>query len=327
MPGTGYYLGPTGNNGTFTTLSVTDNDTAQELTFKWGRISADSEHWESGESYRTCDEGTCTPGPAEGTFYYDDDRGFAVRRRQLMEPHPAHFVVSRRAQDTGKTATFVVRVEHNRLWESPRHSGWPTDPETGKRYQEFPLTLTGNQRQVVGRIELLDNGLSDNSWHYSAEIKQVEDAADGTALSPTIEAQYWTVDGDRKKTIWPIHALGVHVKITSVAPKEVPEGQAVTIALERNWGNPLAASYGPGAHLGAQPAHARRNQPNGSGPRRGIPRGPNDGPVCGICYPDRDGDRRHFGRLRVRASGYSYEPVSSFPQRCQTEYYYSLRRR
>ena len=239
LPGTGYYLGLTGNNGTFTTLSVTDNDTAQELTFKWGRISADSEHWESGESYRTCDEGTCTPGPAEGTFYYDDDRGFAVRH-QLMEPHPAHFVVSRRAQDTGKTATFVVRVEHNRLWESPRHSGWPTDPETGRRYQEFPLTLTGNQRQVVGRIELLDNGLSDNSWHYSAEIKQVEDAADGTALSPTIEAQYWTVDGDRKKTIWPIHALGVHVKITSVAPKEVPEGQAVTIALERNWGNPLA---------------------------------------------------------------------------------------
>ena len=146
--------------GTFTTLSVTDNDTAQELTFKWGRISADSVHWESGESYLTCDavQGTCTPGPAEGTFYYDDDRSFAVSH-ELQEPHPAHFVVSRRAEDTGKTATFVVRVEHNRgNWESPRHSSWPTDPATGNRYQEFPLTLTGNQRQVVGRIEILDNG-------------------------------------------------------------------------------------------------------------------------------------------------------------------------
>ncbi|MCY3938321.1 MAG: hypothetical protein OXG22_08215, partial [Chloroflexi bacterium] len=241
LPGTGYYLGQTGNGGAFTTLSVTDNDTAQELTFKWGRISSDSQHWEVGESYLTCDEvqGTCTPGPAEGTFYYDDDRGFVVRH-ELQEPHPAHFLVSRRAQDTGKTATFVVRVEHNRGWESPRHAGWPTDPETGNRYQEFPLTLTGNQRQVVGRIEVLDNGLLDhNLWQYSAEIKQIEDAADGTALSPTEEAQYWTVNGARHKNIWPDVTLGVHFKLKSVTPKQVSEGQDVTIILERNWGNPL----------------------------------------------------------------------------------------
>ena len=50
----------------------------------------------------------------------------------------------------GKTVTFVVRVEHNRRWENPRHADWPTDPVTGSRYQEFPITLTGNQRQVVG---------------------------------------------------------------------------------------------------------------------------------------------------------------------------------
>ena len=238
LPGTGYYLGQTGIGGTFTTLSVSDNDTAQELTFKWGRIGSDSQHWEQGESYLTCDGGNCTPGPAEETFYYDDDRGFAVRH-ELMEPHPAHFLVSRRAQDTGKTATFVIRVEHDRDWESPRHSSWPTDPVTGNRYQEFPLTLTGNQRQVVGRIELLDNGISDNSWQYSAKIKQIEDAADGTVLSTSEEAQYWTVNGDRKKTIWPRHALGVHIKLKSVTPKELPEGQEVTITLERNWGNPL----------------------------------------------------------------------------------------
>ena len=239
LPGTGYYLGQSGRDGTYTTVVVFDNDTAQELTFKWGRISADSAHWEAGESYLTCDAGACTPGPAEGTFYYDDDRGFVVSH-ELQEPHPGHFLVSRRAQDTGKTATFVVRVEHNRGWESPRHSSWPTDPETGNRYQEFPLTLTGNQRQVVGRIEVLDNGILDhNLWQYSAEIKQIEDAADGTVLTPTDEAQYWTVNGARKKTIWPKVTLGVHIKLKSVTPKELPEGQDVTITLERNWGNPL----------------------------------------------------------------------------------------
>ena len=241
LPGTGYYLGQSGKDGAFATVAVTDNDAAQELTLKWGRISADSAHWEAGESYLTCDEiqGTCTPGPAEGTFYYDDDRGFVVSH-QLQEPHPAHFLVSRRAEDTGKTATFVVRVEHNRGWESPRHSSWPTDPETGNRYQEFPLTLTGNQRQVIGRIEVLDNGIIDhNLWQYSAEIKQIEDAADGTAVSAAEEAKYWTVNGARQRTIWPRLVLGVHIKLESVTPEEVPEGQAVTITLERNWGNPL----------------------------------------------------------------------------------------
>ena len=249
LPGTGYYLAQSGNMGTFTTLSVTDNDTVQELTFKWGHIEADSEHWEPGESYLTlaegetyltCDgQGACTPGPAEGTFYYDDDRSFTVRHR-LQEPLPAHFVVSRRAEDTGKTATFIVRVEHNRDWESPRHTDWPTDPETGNRYQEFPLTLTGNQRQVVGRIEILDNGLLDHGlWQYSAEIKQIEDTADGAVLNPAVEAQYWTVNGDRKKSIWPELRLGVHIKLESVTPKQVAEGQDVTVTLERRWGNPL----------------------------------------------------------------------------------------
>ena len=240
LPGTGYYLGQAGKDGTFTTLSVADDDTAQELTLKWGRIDADSQHWEAGESYLTCDEANnCTPGPAEGTFYYEDGRSFVVRH-ELQEPHPAHFLVSRRAQDTGKTATFVVRVEHNRGWDSPRHADWPTDPETGNRYQEFPLTLTGNQRQVVGRIEVLDNGFVDHSlWQYSAEIRQIEDAADGTALRATDEAQYWTVNGDRKDTIWPELTLGILVKIDSVTPKQVPEGQVVTITLKRQFGNPL----------------------------------------------------------------------------------------
>ena len=159
---------------------------------------------------------------------------------ELQEPHPAHFLVSRRAADTGKTATFVVRVEHNRGWDSPRHSSWPTDPETGNRYQEFPLTLTGNQRQVVGRIEVLDNGIADHSlWQYSAEIKQIEDAATGTALSahrrgPVLDGEVATGRGPFSLTsCW--ERLS---RIKSVAPKQVPEGQAVTITLERQFGNP-----------------------------------------------------------------------------------------
>ena len=239
LSGTDYLLQETGNEGKLVSITVSDNDTAQELTLRWGRISPDSVHWEAGESYLTCSGGSCTPGPAEGTFYYEDGRSFAVSQ-ELAEPHPAHFLVSRRAADTGKTATFVVRVEHNRGWDSPRHSGWPTDPETGNRYQEFPMTLTGNQRQVVGRIELLDNGIVDhNLWQYSAEIKQIEDASTGSLLSASDEAQYWTVSGGRKKTIFPDLVLGTLVKIDSVSPKQVPEGQAVTITLERRFGNLL----------------------------------------------------------------------------------------
>ena len=47
------------------------------------------------------------------------------------------------------------------------------------------------------------------------------------------------MNGDRKKTIWPNLVLGTLVKINSVTPKQVAEGQAVTITLERRFGNPL----------------------------------------------------------------------------------------
>ena len=98
-----------------------------------------------------------------------------------------------------------------RTWASPRHSscGWSTtgaglrramptgrfDPVTGFRYFEFPLTLTGNQRQVVGRLEMMDNGRQDLSlWEYTAEIKRLEEVADGVPLTTDEEAQYWTVN-------------------------------------------------------------------------------------------------------------------------------------
>ena len=145
-------------------------------------MTAVNPSWEQGESYyEYCT--TRETGPAEGLFYYDDDRNFRVNH-ELEEPWPAHFRVTRRAQDVGKTVTFVVRVEHNRRWENPRHADWPTDPVTGNRYQEFPVTLTGNQRQVVGRIELVNNGrLDPGAWEFTAEIKRIEDVSDGTVLT------------------------------------------------------------------------------------------------------------------------------------------------
>ena len=149
--------------GTLASIDVIDNDTAQELEFYWGFLGEEDDEpaWEDGQAWRNCVTYTsCIHGPAEGIFYYEDDRAFAPDYN-FDEHWPAHFSVSRRAEDVGKTATFVVRVEHNRGWESPRHAHWPIDPETGKHYFEFPLTLTGNQRQLVGRIEILDNGIPD----------------------------------------------------------------------------------------------------------------------------------------------------------------------
>ena len=223
---------------TTASVSVTDNDTAQELSLKWGWVDFGDSSWEPGEAYLTCAGGTCTSGPAEGLFYYEDGRTFSFAN-DIEEYWPAHFEVRRRNQDKGKTVSFVVRVEHNRGWESPRHADWPINPLTGKHYKEFPLTLAGDQTTVIGRIENLDNGLVDTRrWKYSAEIKQVEDSG-GTALAAAEEAQYWSVNGSRKKTIEAAERNEVQVDIIDVDPSPVPEGQAVTFTLKRLRGNPL----------------------------------------------------------------------------------------
>ena len=51
-------------------------------------------------------------------FSFSDD----IEKYRLV-----HFMVTRRAQAVGQTSTFVVRVEHDRGWESPRT---PTGPPT-----------------------------------------------------------------------------------------------------------------------------------------------------------------------------------------------------
>ena len=199
LPGAGYLLAHTGLE-TSATVSVTDNDTPQVLSLEWGFLDYTDSSWEEGESWLDCTPRPCTYGPAEGIFYYEDNRTFRFFHNGLDEYFSAHFEVRRRPTDTGKTATFILRLEHDRGRTTPRHSDWPVDPVTGNHYQDFPLTLTGNQTNVVGRVEILDNGLVDpNRWEYSATIRNIEDAG-GNALTPTEEAEYWTVTSPRKRT-------------------------------------------------------------------------------------------------------------------------------
>ena len=241
LPGAGYLPGNTGFS-TSHTVSVTDNDEAQELTFDWGWIDSDSwAEWEPGESFiEGANQGDPRPGPAEGVFYYDDDRVFRVTHGYAEERFPTHFKVKRRAEDVGKTASFVVRVEHNRGWYSPRHADWLTDPETGNRYKDFPLTLEGNQRQLVGRIEIYNNGLPDPpGWKYWATLRQVEDP-DGVSLSAGQEAQYWTVQGSRTQELEPSENGFPSIQLEAVGDRRVDEGQNVEFKVTRSAGNLLA---------------------------------------------------------------------------------------
>ena len=266
VPSDDYLLGGSGY-GPVVGTGVTDNDTAQELEFFWGYFSEEDASWEPGESYLTCNR-SC-PGPAEGIFYYEDDRNFR-RAAEMEPPWPAHFQVIRRAEDVGQTATFVVRVEHNRGWESPRHAHWPIDPVTGKHYFEFPLTLTGNQRQVVGRIELLDSGLPDpRDYEYSAEIKRIEDVSNGSVLDLAAEAQYWTVNEkayhERKNVISPARPGWPIVYFSDASPDPVMEGQEVTVTVYFQRGNALEPLEVP-----VRIWEPNRRGPDGSNPSEQI---------------------------------------------------------
>ena len=271
-PSDDYLLGGFAVDNTWDTTSVRDNDTAQELEFYWGFLGEEEDEpaWEDGQAWRTCVTSTsCIHGPAEGIFYYEDDRAFAPDYN-LDEHWPTHFGVIRRAEDVGKTATFVVRVEHNRGWESPRHAHWPIDPVTGKHYFEFPLTLTGNQRQLVGRIEILDNGIPDpRGWEYSAEIKRVEDVSDGTVLTRKQEAQYWTVQEQpnrlRKNVIRPFDRRWPVYHIENPTPDPVMEGQEVTFTILRSTGN----SFEP-AEFQVRTWEPNRRGPDGTNPSEQI---------------------------------------------------------
>ncbi len=259
LPGQGYLLGQPGLHTEYG-IAISDNDTAQVLSLDWGYLDPSDPSWEDGESYAPCtinseNKSECTVGPAEGFYYYEDNRNFLFSR-EFEEPWPIHFEVSRRAPDVGSTATFVVRVEHNRGWVSPRHADWRVDPVTGKHYQEFPLTLTGDQRKVIGRIEVLDNGLRDPNWKYTVTIKRLKDV-NGVPLTSDQENDYWTVQRPRTRTLTKAGEIPFpefNIKLTN--PKEVQEGGQYTFTVERKWGN----AYEP------LPVQIRTWEPNRTNP-------------------------------------------------------------
>ena len=238
-----YYLGAPGLNSPFT-VNVTDNDTFQALRLQWGSLDSYAEpSWEPGESWVEVDEDDVwTGGPAEGLFYYEDNRSFLFDH-DLEEPWPAHFRVIRRAADVGKTVTFTVRVEHNRGWISPRQTDWSVDPVTGNHYKDFELTLTGDQRQVVGRVEVGNNGRPDpEDWEHSVEILRIVDSDTGEELTDEQEAQYWRVrepDSNqmRRDSIAPTDWGWPQYNFLQADPDPVPEGEVVTFTLHRLTGN------------------------------------------------------------------------------------------
>ena len=218
-------------------MSVTDNDDAQQLTLKWGWIDPTDSGWGAGETYYSCNSNPCTSGPAEGLFHYEDNRTFQYND-ELESYWPAHFQVTRRGEDTGKTATFTVRVEHDRGWVSPRHPDWPVDPVTGKHYFDFPLTLTGDQRTVVGRIEILDNGRPSH-WSFSARILSVTDSTTGLEVTADIEADYWTVSGQREKSHQVVDARSLEIYLKDPVPNPMAEGGQVEFSVNRQRGYAL----------------------------------------------------------------------------------------
>ncbi len=230
LPGTGYHPGNTGVS-TKAGVIVVDNDIPQELTFEWGYIDGGSSFWDSGQSY-------WNNGPAEGTWHYTDGRSFSFDN-EIETYWPAHFQVSRRNQDKDRTASFTVRVEHDRGWLSPRHSDWTLDPATGKHYKDFPLTLTGGQRSVVVRIEVLDNS-QDIDWSFSARVLPLADASTGSELDAAVEAQYWTFDGQREKEIDANNAgVSLQINLQKPTPMPVPEGDQVQFPVRREAGYAL----------------------------------------------------------------------------------------
>ena len=260
LPSDSYFLD---NTGTSVTLGVTDNDDAQELTFEWGWMDFTDSNWNPGESYFIDCPGSnidydC-PGPADGIFYYEDARNFGFW--DDLEPYwPVHFQVTRRAADVGKTANFVVRVEHDRGWLSPRDADWPVDPATGKHYFDFPLTLTGNQRSVIGRIEVLDNGRHEN-WSFSARILPAADSARGSALTAEQEAQYWTVRGQREESIGANPVASLEISLKAPIPETVPEGDQVVFSVNRKRG------YGQEPpHIDVRTWEPNQRAPDGTNP-------------------------------------------------------------
>ena len=194
------------DHDTSAVVYVNDNDTAQQLELNFGK------------------DGTNDPDVDEG-----DTLKVVVKRRQ-------------RDADTGQTASFTVRVETDRSGPDDGLEDWETDSSTNRLYKDFPLELTGSDREVERGIEVTQNGEEEDDWVYEASILTIEDH-EGKPLSASEEAQYWTVkSGFRETEVAAADGGDMTGTVTIAASTDtVYEGDGVTYTLTRT-GGPIGSS-------------------------------------------------------------------------------------
>ena len=146
-------------------VTVSDDDTPQELELNFGK---------------------------EGVNGIDADEGDKLA-----------IVVKRRQQDadSGTDATFTVRVETDRSGPDYTLDGWDENTSSGRLYKDHRLTITGSDLEVKEEFRIPTNGEAEADWQYWAELRTLEDHT-GTELTSAQEAKYWTVkSGFRETTI------------------------------------------------------------------------------------------------------------------------------
>ena len=166
------------------------------------------------------------------------------------------FLVKRRQQDadTGKTATFVVRVETDRGGPDQLLDDWTEDTSTGRLFKDFPLELTGSDTEIGQEIEVIENGAAEDDWSYWASIRTMEDW-EGNTLTGAEEAEYWTVKQGFRETTIDVTDSGdrTGTVVLGTIQTEVYEGAEVDFTLVRSGGPMGEAMDRQGKNKGAQP--------------------------------------------------------------------------
>ena len=203
LPSTDYLIRGTGELGFELSeqVDVLQNDTAQQLELHFGKDGVNDTDANEGDTLK-----------------------FVVKRRQ-------------QDADTGKTATFVVRVETDRGRPDYFLDDWTEDTSTGCLFKDYPLELTGSDTEIEQEIEVIENGGEEDGWSYWASIRILEDW-EGNPLTDAEEAEYWTVkQGFRETTIDGTDSGGATGTVSlTTAQTEVYEGAEVLLTLTRSGG-------------------------------------------------------------------------------------------
>ena len=220
LPSTGYLIRGTGEIGFELSeqVDVLQNETAQQLELHFGKNGVNDTDANEGDTLK-----------------------FVVKRRQ-------------QDADTGKTATFVVRVETDRGGPDRLLGDWTEDTSTGRLFKNFPLELTGSDTEIGQEIEVIENGAEEEDWSYWASIRILEDW-EGNTLTGAEEAEYWTVKQGFRETTIDVTDSGDRTGTVylSTDQTEVYEGATVLFTLTRSGGPMGEAMTVQGENKGAQP--------------------------------------------------------------------------